>query len=275
MTNNNQGWIKLHRRFTDHPFWQEHRAYSKAEAWIDILLECNHAERKVLLGDVMFLCKRGESLNSIGTWAKRWGWNKSKVNRFLTLLTKQSMIVQMPNAKTKHLSVCKYETYQGKRNANESQMNSKRIPNESEVNTNKNDKNDKNDKNKKRPKPSVPEVLLELWDRAPKTSRQRSSKKQMVAAWKKIPAEDRPDSNDLLLALEAWKASSKWQCGKYCEGIHRWVSNQQWDNIPEPNNQLELKTVRSGTFKIGGRTGHITSREDIENHHKEKETNNN
>ena len=60
-----KGWIKLHRQFMDHPFWLKKREFSEAEAWIDILMQCNHAEKQVMIGRVLITCKRGESINSL------------------------------------------------------------------------------------------------------------------------------------------------------------------------------------------------------------------
>jgi len=51
---------------------------------MDILLTVNHSDKKVLIGGVLFDVKRGDSIMSLDSWAKRWNWNKSKVRRFLS-----------------------------------------------------------------------------------------------------------------------------------------------------------------------------------------------
>ena len=132
----NKGFILLHRSLGDHWLWQEKRVFSKAEAWLDILMECNHSERSFLIGETLIKCKRVESVNSIGSWADRWKWNKSIDVRFLGLLEKQNMVEQLVSPKSKHLRVCKYETYQTTRNANETQVKRKRNQSEIKVNTN-------------------------------------------------------------------------------------------------------------------------------------------
>lgn len=137
------GYIKLHRKLQDHKFWKERRVYSKAEAWLDILMEANYKEEDVLIGSQIIKCERGHSLNSADTWAKRWKWSRSRVKRFLKLLESQSMIELLPCSKTTHLSVCKYDSYQSERTASELQVNRKRTASEPQADTNNKDKEDK------------------------------------------------------------------------------------------------------------------------------------
>jgi len=130
-----QGWIKIHRKMADNWLWDE-KPFTRAQAWIDILLSCNYSESHKAFGNTVLTCKRGESLYSLNTWAYRWGWNKSKVRRFLNLLQDMKMVAikptqqptQQPTHLTTHLTVCKYDTYQEDRNADETQMKRKPTP---------------------------------------------------------------------------------------------------------------------------------------------------
>lgn len=74
----NNGWISIHRQLLDHWLWKENREFSKAEAWIDILLSVNHTHQELVIKTTVYKVGRGESLMSLDTWAKRWNWNKSK-----------------------------------------------------------------------------------------------------------------------------------------------------------------------------------------------------
>ncbi len=142
------GWISLHRKLQDNWLWKEKRVFSKAEAWIDILMEVNHQQEKVLMKNIITLCKIGESVKSQDTWAMRWSWNKSKVRRFLKLLESESMIELKPNRNTTHLKVINYISYQDKRISYESQMNLKRISDESQMTPNNKDNKGNKDNNK-------------------------------------------------------------------------------------------------------------------------------
>lgn len=147
----NKGWISIHRELQDHWLWQEKRVFSKLEAWLDILLTVNHSEQKTMIKNRLFTVKRGESINSLDTWASRWNWNKSKVRRFLTLLESDSMVVTKSETQTTRLTVCKYDSYQDLRNANETQMKLKRNANETQTTPNNNDNNiNKENKENKR-----------------------------------------------------------------------------------------------------------------------------
>ena len=116
-------WIKLFRDINKHWIWQN-SDYLKW--WLDILLEVNHAHAKVVINNKIYDCNRGEKLYSLDTWAHRWGTNKSKVRRFLQLLQNDKMIVLKSETQTTRLIVCKYDTYQDMRNADETQMKRKR-----------------------------------------------------------------------------------------------------------------------------------------------------
>lgn len=130
-----------------HWLYDNSEEFTKLEAWIDILFEVNHAPKKILIGNQLVECKRGESLNSLDTWAKRWNWNKSKVRRFLKLLESDSMIAQKVSRKTTHISACNYEKYQDLRNDNETKVKRKRNDDETIATPNNKDNKDNNGNN--------------------------------------------------------------------------------------------------------------------------------
>ena len=123
-------WIKLFRDINKNWIWQN-SDYLKW--WLDILLEVNHAPAKVVINNKIYDCNRGEKLYSLDSWAHRWGTNKSKVRRFLQLLQNDNMIVLKSETQTTRLTVCKYNTYQDMRNADETQMKRKRHASETHL----------------------------------------------------------------------------------------------------------------------------------------------
>jgi len=142
------GWIKIHRSIIDHWLYTEKRIFSRFEAWNDILLSVNYLEAKTIIKGKIYTIKRGESILSLDSWSKRWGWDKSKVRRFLNLLQKDGMIVLNSDSITTHLIVCKYDSYQGERNADETPKKRKR--NADETQTTPIEEEEENNNNKKK-----------------------------------------------------------------------------------------------------------------------------
>lgn len=81
------------------------------------------------------------------------------------------------------------------------------------------------------PIPSDEKECAFIWSNMPSASKMRSSKKQLAQAWKKLRV--KPSLEELKTGLDAWNKCSKWREG-FSEGVHIWVENQQWENLPEP-----------------------------------------
>lgn len=140
------GWIKLHRKIREGPFWDD-KPYDKARAWIDILLSANHETRKFLLGNEMIEVERGGFITSEHKLMDRWGWSKSKVRAFLLLLENESMIVKKTDSKKTTLKVLNYCIYQDSETTEEPEKDRVQTAKEPQKDPNKNDKNVKNEKN--------------------------------------------------------------------------------------------------------------------------------
>lgn len=145
-----RGWIKLWRKFQENPLWREHRTFSKAEAWIDILMEVQSAkeDREIIIGNKVFIQHRGESLRSLDSWARRWKWTKSKTRRVLMLFQRSNQIRIANETQTIRLTVCNFDLYNDMRNANETQMKRKRNASETHSTPNNNDNNERSIKEK-------------------------------------------------------------------------------------------------------------------------------
>lgn len=157
-----KGWISLHRKLQTNWLWEEKRTFSRAEAWIDILLSVNHKQKKVLIKNTVFLVNRGDSIMSLDSWGKRWGWNKSKVRRFLKLLENEGMVELKNEQKTTRLSICKYDSYQGERNDNETQSKRNRNDNETCLTLNNNENNENNENNDEENTSTTTDVLISI-----------------------------------------------------------------------------------------------------------------
>lgn len=107
-----KGWIKLHRKIQEHWLWQD-KPFDRRSAWIDILMLANHEDRKVFFENEIIHVKRGEFISSEPKLAERWGWSRTKVRNFLTLLEKDCMILNKKEGKKRtRIIVLNYNEYQ-------------------------------------------------------------------------------------------------------------------------------------------------------------------
>ncbi len=76
--------------------------------------------------------------------------------------------------------------------------------------------------------------LQELWSLS--IQRTRTSKQKVAAAWRKIPTKHKPQFAAVLDAYRAWLRCEAWtkDGGQFVCGLHVWVNDRQWENIPEP-----------------------------------------
>ncbi len=222
----NKGWVSIDRKIQNHWLWEEKREFSKLEAWLDILLNVNHSKQKVMIKNTLFIVNRGDSINSLDTWAKRWKWNKSKVRRFLTLLENDLMIETKNEHKTTRLTVCKYDSYQHNGNANETQMKRKRNADETQMTPNNNDNNINNINND-----DVKDSLFDI-----DTLKEKYlSNKQIVEAVIKEDKNKIKDFEDLNFKLDAFCKDLKQQ-GRLSEKFNEFT-------------RYFLNCARSGKYK--------------------------
>lgn len=134
------GWISIHRKIAGHWVW-EGKPFSYGQAWIDILLECNHGTRKQLIKNRLITTNRGQSSNSVKTWAGRFGWNYDATRHFIELLKSDNMVTTESAGVTTILTVCNYDTYQ---DGSQSKAKQKPIETQTEPKQNPTNNNDNN-----------------------------------------------------------------------------------------------------------------------------------
>lgn len=213
---NNQGWISLHRSITDHWIYQEKRTFSKYEAWLDILLDVNHQDNKIMFDGTLLEVKRGERITSIRQLTDKWGWSNSKVTRFLKALESDGMIIRKSDTKKTVITVVNYDKYQNhdlqkrQQNDNETtpagQLSVTETP---QTHTNNNDNNVNNENNDNKDKPlegsnkfQYLENFNRLWEIYPKGRKQ--GKDKAFAAYKKAIKDGVADET-IEKGIEAYK----------------------------------------------------------------------
>lgn len=143
----NKGWISLYRSIQDHWLWQE-KPFSKAQAWLDLLLSANHQEKKIVFDSNLVEVKRGEFITSIRKLCERWGWSNSKVKKFLDTLQMDGMITYKSDTKKTTINIVNYNVYQlssdTENDTETSQKHHRNVTETSQKHTNNNDNNDNN-----------------------------------------------------------------------------------------------------------------------------------
>lgn len=107
-----EGWIALYRQIRDSWIWKNNEPFDKRSAWIDLLLDVNHKNKKIPFENDFIEIERGQTLTSIKQLADRWKWSRHKVSDFLDRLEQDTMIVQVRDSRKTLVSIVNYEKYQ-------------------------------------------------------------------------------------------------------------------------------------------------------------------
>lgn len=103
------GWLALWRKFEGNELWQEPRVYSRAEAWLYILMKANWEDTVKMDGTVI---ERGSFETTIRRLSADWRWSKSRVERFLRELQFGTQIGTAAGHASTVIRVTNYEQYQ-------------------------------------------------------------------------------------------------------------------------------------------------------------------
>lgn len=226
------GWIKLHRDIKNHWLYTEKRKFSKFEAWNDILLNVNFAPAKTIIKGKFIEVNRGESIMSLDSWAERWRWNKSSVKRFLELLKKDSMITLKNETVTTRLTVCKYEYYQGERNANETSVKRKRNANETQT------KPIEEEEENKEEKKEINISFESFWDLYDKKV---GSRKKCEKKWLNLTDEERQKVIDTLPMFKKGIREKQYQ-----PNPETYFNQERWNDELTPGNLTGNGKTKTG-----------------------------
>lgn len=152
------GWISIDRSIQNHWLFKEKRTFSKFEAWIYLLMEANHSEAKVPIGNQIVNVERGQRLTSILTLSDLFNWSRFKVKTFLDLLESDGMLEVKTTSKYTLITIVNYDFYQSEQGRNQHQndikptskqhqSNINPTSKQHQTNTNNNDNKDNNEKN--------------------------------------------------------------------------------------------------------------------------------
>lgn len=138
-----QGWVKLHRSITENWLWTR-KPFSEGQAWVDLLLMANHAEKKVRIGSELITLAPGTVMTSTRQLMERWGWGNTKVQNFIKALENDNMVSKRTSQKQTALIIENYTIYQEVQDTDKTLT---RHSQDTDKTHNKNVKNVKNDNN--------------------------------------------------------------------------------------------------------------------------------
>jgi len=192
------GWVRLYRDILNHWIFSDGK---KLKWWLIILLTVNYQDNKVLIGNKLYECKRGESIRSLRSWAKMFNTTPETVRHFFSLLEENEMIVIKSLGISTHLKVCNYDVYQGDLDAYKTQDDT---VNRQESTTNNNDNNDKNVKKKRNFIPPTLDEVISYFEKNnyPKELAERAYKYYNEGEWK--DSNGKPVSNWKQKVIANW-----------------------------------------------------------------------
>ena len=112
-----EGYIKLYRQLLNNDLWKD-KPFTKGQAWVDLLLKANYADKTCKIKGKTITIKRGQLLRSTDQLASDWGWSRGKVMRFVRELERTGNGTANGTAYGTLITIENYETFQGERTAN-------------------------------------------------------------------------------------------------------------------------------------------------------------
>lgn len=103
------GFIAIHRKIQDNWIWDDPE---RLKAWLDILLSAQFHDSEVIVNGVLIKVPRGSWFVSQRTLQKRWGWSRTKVFMFLSMLTSEQMVNIKKTTRGSVIEVLNYDIYQ-------------------------------------------------------------------------------------------------------------------------------------------------------------------
>ncbi|HBF39790.1 MAG TPA: hypothetical protein DDW50_21060 [Firmicutes bacterium] len=123
------GYMKLYRRIKHNFLWPKGRAYTRLEAWEDMLFRAEYMDTKVQVKGRLILVKRGEFICFERKLADDWKWSRERIRRFLKLLESENMIkITACTRSETRITIVNYDFYQGGDTSNETNARPETVP---------------------------------------------------------------------------------------------------------------------------------------------------
>jgi len=109
------------------------RAFSRAEAWLDIVAQCAYEPQIRMIKGMMVSVPRGGFVASERYLSDRWKWSRTKVRSFLKLLISIKMIEPDKNHKESLYLLLNYEKYNPQKNHKQDRGKTSEEPPEDQI----------------------------------------------------------------------------------------------------------------------------------------------
>ena len=108
-----RGWYQMHRGWQEHPFFGD-EPFSKRDAWAWMIEEAIYMDGGSVrnLNGRQVLVMRSQFSHSLRFIAEAWGWDDSKVDRYLKKCQSAGMIKIESKTGQNIITICNYEKYQ-------------------------------------------------------------------------------------------------------------------------------------------------------------------
>jgi len=133
----NDGWIKLHRRFLEHPRFKDG---DWLKVWTFLLLNATHKDYRMIFKGVDTILKPGQLITSRKSIESFCRVERNKVERILNTLESEHQIEQQSSNLNRLITILNWNTYQQSEHPIEQQVSNNRATTEQQVSTNKNGK---------------------------------------------------------------------------------------------------------------------------------------
>lgn len=105
-------FLQLSRDLQNTPYYKD-KPFNRGAALLDLLMLTQHTEFQEYKRGELVTYKRGHCYHPIEEFAKRWGWDRRKVRRFLKDMEKNGEITVYTSNRGTHIVMHKYDEWQG------------------------------------------------------------------------------------------------------------------------------------------------------------------
>ena len=209
-----KGFFKVDRDLFEHWLWKD-KPFCQGAAWIDLIGLANHKTIKAVKNGKIVTYKRGTVHRSILELASRWGWERKKVRRFLSVLELDKMVVVNGSRHGTTITLLNYGKFQNigaTKWATDGTRDGQPMGHELPIN--KNEKNEKNEKNVYGAAahtfpPTLSEVSDYIEERGLRVTAEKFWRYYEAKEWTLANGRRMTRTADWHGALESWKEESE------------------------------------------------------------------